>query len=177
MHIALICSAQPWSAKVPAAAHWADILDSSRARRNTERDVEVAWLGYETPNRAVTWCLSASGGAITERLFRLVQSGYISPAALRLPLLTANRGGGLVRTFNPGISRMQSPIPASGALSVLYGRQNPAGRDGFEQLLVVLFVLVSVSDGKVRDGVVKVLVAAQVAGDHGGPRGPGVRAS
>jgi hypothetical protein len=121
----------------------------------------------------VTWCLSASVGAITERLFRLVQSGYISPAAV----VDGESRRWSCQNLNPGISRMQSPIPASGALSVLYGRQHPAGRDGFEQLLIVLFVLVGVGDGKVRDGVVKVLVATQVAGDHGGPRGPGMRAS
>ena len=70
---------------------------------------------------------------------------------------------------------LQSPTPASGPLSVLFGRQHPAGQDGIEQPLVVLFVLIGVGDGKLRDGVVEVVAAAQVAGDHGGPRSPGVR--
>jgi hypothetical protein len=59
------------------------------------------------PNRAVTWCMSASGQAITNG-----HSGLFSLAASAgLPLLTANCGGGLVKTVKPGISRMQSPIP------------------------------------------------------------------
>src|SRR5260370_17666037 len=56
--------------------------------------------------------------------------------------------------------------PGCPALSVLYGRQHPSGRDGFEQPPVVLFVLVGVGDGKVRDGVLQVLAPAQL------PRNP-----
>src|SRR5262249_18924819 len=83
---------------------------------------------------------------------------------------TASAGAG------PHPTWVRFPGLAAGLLLLADGRHPPRAGDGLQQPLVIPLVLAGVGDREVRGGVVEVLAAAELAGDHRRPPGPGVRA-